>query len=444
MNKIGSDFKIVVGLGKTGISCVRYLAKQGFKIAVVDSSIEPPGLDELRQNFPKIPVYLGGFDIEILKQASELIVSPGVSLHEPEIVECLQRGIKVVGDVELFAQAVKKTSVVAITGSNGKSTVTSLVGEMAKAAGKKVQVGGNFGIPVIDLLDKDAEQYILELSSFQLETTYSLKPDAAVILNISPDHMDRYKDINEYLAAKQRIYLGCETAVINCDDPLCYVEVLLPKKVISYGVCESDKNDFSVDDGYLTCGNKKLLPINELKIKGLHNTSNALAALALGTAINLPLATMLQVLRDFSGLPHRCQWVANINNVDWYNDSKGTNVGATKSAIEGLGSVGCGKLVLIIGGISKDADFTVLRDIVAKYVRAVILIGKDALLIEQALNGASKSLQASSMAEAVSICACEALPGDAVLLSPACASFDMFNNFEHRGEFFIEEVHAIR
>jgi UDP-N-acetylmuramoylalanine--D-glutamate ligase len=439
MNKTDSHLKIVVGLGKTGLSCVRYLVQQGFKVVAVDSRMSPPGLEELRQNFPEVQGHLGGFNAEILSQADELILSPGVSKREPAIAECLERGIKVIGDIELFARAAR-APIVAITGSNGKSTVTSLVGLMAEVAGKKVKVGGNLGVPALDLLDPKAELYVLELSSFQLETTFSLKPAASVVLNVSADHMDRYRDLNEYKLTKQRIYLGCGVAVINRDEPSSYSNVLLPQKIIKFGVGAPDKNDFGVVDGYLVCGNKKLLSIDELKIKGLHNVANALAALALGSAINLPLAVMLQALRDFPGLQHRCQWVANIDNVDWYNDSKGTNVGATKSAIEGLGANNRGKIVLILGGIGKDADFTELRDVVAKYVRAVVLIGKDAKLIEQFLGKENKVLFAASMAEAVAICARKVKSGDAVLLSPACASFDMFNNFEHRGEIFMQEV----
>lgn len=441
MNKISTNLKIIVGLGKTGLSCVRYLAKQGCKVVVVDSRKSPPGLGELQQHFPKVKVYLGGFKEEVLAQADELIVSPGVSLREPAIAACLQRGIKAVGDVELFARAVN-APVIAITGSNGKSTVTSLVGAMAQVSGKKVKVGGNIGVPALDLLDIETELYVLELSSFQLETTYSLKPAAAVILNISPDHMDRYQTLEEYLRAKQRIYLGCQVAVINLDECATYASALLPPRTIGFSINRPNENNFGVINNYLMQGKKKLLPISELKIKGLHNIANALAALALGAAVNLPTEAMLQALRSFPGLSHRCQWVAEINNINWYNDSKGTNVGATKSAIEGLGASG-DKIVLILGGISKGASFIILRDVIAKYVRAVILIGQDALLIEQALAGSSKILHAVSMAEAVVVCAEEAWSGDIVLLSPACASFDMFDNFEHRGEAFMEEVKKI-
>lgn len=439
MNIIDPHLKIVVGLGKTGISCIRYLCQQGCQVAVVDNRTTPPGLEELHQKFPEIPVYLGDFNVEVLTQANELIISPGISLHEPAITECLRRGIKVVGDVALFAQAAQ-APIVAITGSNGKSTVTYLVGMMAEAAGRKIKVGGNIGIPMLDLLDSNTDLYVLELSSFQLETIYAFKPKVAVVLNVSPDHMDRYRDFNEYVSIKQRIYSDCQTAIINRDDYLSHENVALPQKIISFGMDAPQKNNFGIVAGYLAYGNKKLLPIEDLKIKGLHNVANALAALALGTAINLPLAAMLQTLRNFSGLPHRCQWVATINNVAWYNDSKATNVGATKAAIGGLGARMNGKIVLLAGGIGKDANFAELRDVIAKYVHTVVLFGRDALLIQKALIGKSKIFRAESISDAIAICIDVARPGDKVLFSPACASFDMFNNFEHRGTVFMEEL----
>lgn len=450
MKNSSNNFKVIVGLGKTGMSCVRYLARQECSFSVVDSRINPPGLEELQQNFSKILVHTGGFDAAILSQADELIISPGVALSEPALTGCIKRGIKAIGDIELFAKATT-TPIIAITGSNGKSTVTSLVGAMIAAAGKKAMVGGNLGEPALDLLEQDnncdpkspqkkADFYVLELSSFQLETTFSLRAEVAVVLNISPDHMDRYRNFAEYLQAKQRIYVGCRTAIINRDDPASYAGVTLPPRVVSFGLDHPQKGNFGFANGFLMLGDQKLLTARELKIKGLHNTANVLAALAVGSAIDLPLDAMLVALRNFGGLPHRCQWVAKINNVDWYNDSKGTNVGATKSAIEGLGSDIAGKIILIAGGVGKGADFSLLRNVVTKYVRAIILIGKDAALIQQALAGAAKILLASSMLEAVKLSAHEALAADAVLLSPACASMDMFDNFEHRGEVFIDAI----
>ncbi|MDR1057280.1 MAG: UDP-N-acetylmuramoyl-L-alanine--D-glutamate ligase [Coxiellaceae bacterium] len=433
------NLKIIVGLGKTGISCVRYLTKQKCNFAVVDSRSHPPALEELQKKSPSVPTYLGKIDENILSQAQELIISPGVPLSEPAIAACLKRGIEVIGDIELFARTAN-VPIIAITGSNGKSTVTSLVGEMIKAAGKRVGIGGNLGVPALDLLNQNVDFYVLELSSFQLETTVSLKAKAAVVLNISPDHMDRYQSFNDYLQIKQRIYTNCQVAIINRDDHLSHAHTNLSQPVISFGSSKPLADDFGIDHGYLMYGNEKIIPISKLKIKGLHNAINAVAALALGKAIDLPLQQILSVLYEFPGLPHRCQWVANINGVDWYNDSKGTNVGATTAAIEGLGKEISGKIILIAGGLGKDADFSPLQDVIIKYVKTVVLIGKDAPLIQKTLMGTSKILLAPSMQEAVIICAKEASSKDVVLLSPACASYDMFNNFEHRGELFIEEV----
>lgn len=436
MKTIDPQLKIVVGLGKTGTACVRYLHQQGHNIAVVDSRTDPPGLQEIRQKFPEIPLHLGGFKTEILAKANELIVSPGVSLHEPALTECLRRGSKVIGEVELFAQAAQ-APIIAITGSNGKSTVASLVGMMATIAGKKVKIGGNIGIPMLDLLEPNIELYVLELSSFQLETATSLKPAVAVVLNIAEDHMDRYSDLHEYRSTKQRIYKNSLTAVINRQDQLSYQNASLPAKVISFGLNIPQQNNFGITSGYLSYGHNKLLPTTDLKIKGSHNLANALAALALGSTSNLPMGAMLQALRSFPGLPHRCQWVTNINGVDWYNDSKGTNIGATKAAIEGLAN---GKIVLIAGGIGKEANFTELCSVVAKHVRAVVVFGRDAMVIHQALSNVSQIYPVASIAEAVAISKAIALPTDIVLFSPACASFDMFTNFAHRGEVFMAEL----
>lgn len=432
------NLKVIIGLGKTGMSCVRHLARQNCNLAVIDSRTNPPCLKELQRDFPQIPVFLDSFDAAIIDEAHEIILSPGVSLQEKSIARARAHGVPVIGDIELFAR-VATAPIVAITGSNGKSTVTTLVGEMAKNAGLNVKVGGNLGTPALDLLDPLAQLYVLELSSFQLETTHSLKTKAAVVLNVTEDHMDRYCSFDEYLFAKQKIYQNCEIAIINCDEPISYSGVKLPAKIISFGL-KSDRTDFYVHDGYINHANKNLFKINELKIKGLHQVSNTLAALALGTAIGLSEKAMLKALREFPGLPHRCQWVAKINEVDWYNDSKATNVGATEAAIEGLGQELKGKIILIAGGLGKDADFSLLQNPVKKYVRAVILIGKDAPKIEQALKNHTKIIHADSMKNAVLLAKQNAQPNDAVILSPACASFDMFANFEHRGDKFIKEI----
>lgn len=440
-----SILQVVVGLGKTGLSCVQFLAAQNIPLAVTDSRENPPGLAEIQTQFPHIPLSLGKLDANLCAQADRLIVSPGVSIKEPAIANAIAKGIPAIGDIELFAQCVD-APVVAITGSNGKSTVTTLVGEMVRKAGLNVCVGGNLGTPVLDLLfAKKPDVYVLELSSFQLETTFSLKPQAAVLLNLSEDHMDRYRDLDDYLAAKQRIYRGCHTAIVNREEPKIW-ENFLAKNIstIGFSLGTPNASDFglrqSADQWYLAKGEILLVPTSALKIKGRHQLANALAALALGDAIHLPMPAMLAALADFQGLAHRCQWVANFQGVDWYNDSKATNVGAAQAALAGLGAEIKGKLVVIAGGEGKNADFSTLRETAKKYTRCFILIGKDASLMEAALTDSTTIEHAKTLEEAVSIAQKHAKPGDAVILAPACASFDMFNNFEHRGEVFMAAV----
>lgn len=435
-------YTIVVGLGKTGFACLRYLVEQGNNVAVIDNRECPPYLEKMRERYPNVPYSLGSFASPLLAKAHELVVSPGVSLKEPALAECIALGVPVIGDIELFARQAH-APIIAVTGANGKSTVTTLVGLMAEAAGINVKVGGNLGVPALELLDKQAELYVLELSSFQLETTYSLCPAVAVVLNITPDHLDRYHDFTEYCQAKWRIYNECKTAIVNRDDPVSYKGVILPKQVISFGLDKPSVGNFGYSDGTLFYGNKKLLKINELRIRGCHQVANALAALAIGKALGLSVEIMVMVLKSFPGLEHRCQWVREINQVNWFNDSKGTNVGATQASVVGLGQEISGKVVLILGGQGKGADFTLLRAACSQYVRAAILLGQDAALIKQAILGCCRISEAFSMADAVLKAKEEAQPGDVVLLSPACASFDMFNNFEHRGQVFVEEVQKI-
>lgn len=438
-------YTIVVGLGKTGFSCVRYLVEHGYNVAVIDSREHPPSpyLDQFQQQYPAIPCIFGANEnSRIFENVSELVISPGVSLQNSMLVPYLQRGVPAIGDIELFVRAAK-ARIVAITGANGKSTVTTLVGLMAKEAGLKVQVGGNLGLPALDLLDEQVQLYVLELSSFQLETTHSLRAAAAVVLNITPDHMDRYPDFSAYCRAKWRIYDGCETAVINRDDPISYKGAILPANIVSFGLQQSQDRSFGYSEGILFYDNKNLLKINELQIKGRHQIANALAALALGQAVGLPFAAMVNALKKFPGLVHRCQWVRELNGVAWYNDSKGTNVGATQASIVGLGEEISGKIILILGGIGKGADFTPLRLPLSKYVKTTILIGQDAPLIRQALQDCCKINDAASFHEAIEMAQSEAKSADVVLLSPACASFDMFDDFEHRGQVFINEVLAL-
>ncbi|WP_305857089.1 UDP-N-acetylmuramoyl-L-alanine--D-glutamate ligase [Balneatrix alpica] len=447
MQQIGSDqLVIVVGLGKTGLSCVRFLRQRGKRVAVVDTRSQPPGLAELQAEFPDVPYELGGLQVETLKMASELVVSPGLALSTPEIAAAIASGVQVVGDIELFCREAK-APIVAITGSNAKSTVTTLVGLMAEQAGRRVAVGGNLGTPALQLPLEDIDLYVLELSSFQLETTHSLRAEVATVLNISPDHMDRYPNLQAYHAAKHRIFRGCRQVVVNKDDVLSrpLVADALSHWYFSLGPSDLDTFGLERDEqghSWLAYRKQRLLPTSSLKIRGLHNQANALAALALGHSVGLPMEAMLATLREFAGLTHRCQWVRERQGVLYFNDSKGTNVGATLAALQGLGGDLSGKIVLIAGGDGKGADFAELAPPLATYGRALVVIGRDAEKIA-AHAGDLAVVRATSMQEAVEQAAMLAQPGDAVLLSPACASFDMFNHFEHRGEVFMQAVQEL-
>ena len=436
--------RVVIGLGKTGLSCVRYLRSLGYKVAVNDTRDNPPNLAELQAEFPDVEISLGKLDEHLLLKAHEIIASPGISINEPELLSArLNAGISVIGDIELFCRAVDKP-IVAITGSNAKSTVTTLVGLMAENAGINVAVGGNLGTPVLELLNQPADLYVLELSSFQLETTHSLRAAAAVVLNISEDHMDRYANMQEYHKAKHRIYRNCHFYITNRQDLLTVP--LLPEAIpnTSFGLDKPDLNTYGVireqGKNYLAKGQAKLLATDEMGIFGEHNVANALAALALGEAVNIPMAAMLQTLKAFTGLKHRCQLVVKDQGVAWYNDSKGTNVGATLAAINGLGAAISGKVLLIAGGVGKGQDFSPLSPALAQYGKALILLGEDAEKIDQAVRADIPKVHVSSLVAAVQQAQQLASEGDAILLSPACASFDMFKHYEDRGEQFVLAV----
>ena len=444
-SRSSAELSVIVGLGATGLSCARYFQAAGMPFAMVDTRPAPPQLDAFRQLYPGVEVELGSLDAAIFNRASQIILSPGIALAEPAIARQLQRGIPVIGDIELFARAVNKP-VISITGTNAKSTVTTLVAEMARAAGYQTQAGGNLGVPALDMLvqQPEADLFVLELSSFQLETTHTLHSAVATVLNISPDHMDRYESLQAYQAAKLRVYQHCLTAICNRDDALTVVPHT-PKFLFTLG--EPSENEFGLRGNgrevHLAFGEQLLLPVRDLPVAGRHYQANALASLAIGHAFGLPFEVMIAVLRQFTGLPHRCQLVRNRRGVKWYNDSKGTNVGATQAAIEGLGQHIQGKLILIAGGVGKQADFSPLLPAIQAYARHVVLIGESARELADLIDGRTPISFASSMDEAVQRCDAVVQSGDSVLLSPACASFDMFKNFEHRGEVFAEVVEQL-
>jgi len=432
-------YTLVVGLGKTGLSVVRYLRALGEAVIVVDSRDIPPGLNALKSNYDDVELHTGAFDDALFINAHRIIVSPGVALSEPALLEARKNNIEIIGDIDLFAHEVE-APVIGITGSNGKSTVTTLLALMAKQAGLKSIASGNIGLPVLDSLDDDVDLYVLELSSFQLETLQNLPMKAAVVLNISADHLDRYESLASYAACKQLIYENANTLVLNKDDALANKINKKSAKQLSFTLAVPAETEFGVCGKNLCFGQQKLIAIDDLKIKGQHNLQNALAALALGFAIGLPMNDMLAALRKFKGLPHRAQFVAQINGVNWVNDSKATNVGATIAALLGLP----GKHVLIAGGVGKGADFSVLSDAVKNHCRAVVLFGEDAELIQSVLPQMIPVKRVLDMRAAVAAAEALAQSGDNVLLAPACASFDMFENFEQRGDAFIKEVEALQ
>jgi UDP-N-acetylmuramoylalanine--D-glutamate ligase len=415
----------------------------------------PPVFAALREELPQVEIYCGAFSDEIYSQIELIAISPGVPLSVPAVQRAKARGIPVVGDIELLARLLTpgggspSTRVIVITGSNGKTTVTSMVGAMCRAAGLDTEVAGNISPAVLDVLlrrnEKQPEVWVLELSSFQLETISTLNAVAATVLNVSEDHLDRYVGMGAYAAAKARIFQGTGVQVLNRDDACSFGMRLSGRKHVSFGLdAPPCPEDFGIEqvgkETWLLQGQQRLMNANELQVTGLHNVANALAALTLCSTIGLPQVPLLDALRKFKGLPHRVEFVAEINGIVYYDDSKGTNVGATVAALLGLGRLA----VLIVGGEGKEQDFAPLHPVVAQHARAVVLIGRDANMIAAALQGCGVPVvHAQDMADAVRQSAALAQPGDAVLLSPACASFDMFHNYKHRADIFVGAVRLI-
>ncbi|HFK4947457.1 TPA: UDP-N-acetylmuramoyl-L-alanine--D-glutamate ligase [Klebsiella oxytoca] len=421
---------VIIGLGMTGLSCVDFFMARGVTPRVMDTRVAPAGLDKLPEAVER---YVGGLNEDWLLTADLIVASPGIALAHPSLSAAADAGVEIVGDIELFCREAQ-APVVAITGSNGKSTVTSLVGEMAKAAGMNVGVGGNIGLPALMLLDPERELYVLELSSFQLETTSSLRAVAATILNVTEDHMDRYPlGLQQYRAAKLRIYENARACIVNADDALTMPVRGADERCISFGV---DVGDYHLnrqqDETWLRVKGEKVLNVKEMKISGQHNYSNALAALALADAAGLPRASSLKALTTFAGLAHRFQLVLEHNGVRWINDSKATNVGSTEAALNGLHLDGT--LYLLLGGDGKSADFTPLsRYLTGDNIR-LYCFGRDGAQL--AALRPDVAVQTETMEQAMRQIAPQVVPGDMVLLSPACASLDQFKNFEQRGDIF--------
>jgi len=445
---------LVLGLGDTGLSMTRWLAARGARVSVADTRATPPHAGVLAE-VPGVALATGRYEASVFERADAIAISPGVDRREQLVADAVRRGVPVVGDIEIFAGAlssisakrsVRRPPVIAITGSNGKSTVTAMAGEASRAAGWNTVVAGNIGLPVLDALtpieggEAMPDVFVLELSSFQLESTASLHADAATVLNITEDHLDRYDGIAGYAAAKARIFEGGGVQVLNRDDSWSMSMALAGRSAVTFGLDAPRSENWGVIDKVIVHGGEPVMSLDELPVAGLHNAANALAALALGHAIGLPVEGMVEGLRRFRGLPHRLEQVGELGGITFFDDSKGTNVGATVAALNGMPR----PVVLIAGGDGKGQDFSPLAAAVAAHARAVVLIGRDAAEIERAIAGTGVDLfKAQSLEEAVALAYGAGRAGDAVLLSPACASYDMFRSYVHRGEVFVQAVQAL-
>jgi UDP-N-acetylmuramoylalanine--D-glutamate ligase len=429
---------LVVGLGLTGFSVARYLLAQGYRCRVQDTRDIPPYLQQLRAQFPQVKFVRRSLNAELISWADVLVVSPGLSISQPEIVQATDLGKAVIGDIELFAQAVTKP-VIAITGSNGKSTVTTLLGEMIVADKKTVGVGGNIGTPALDLLEMAADYFVLELSSYQLETTHSLRPAVATVLNLSEDHLDRYDSYADYVQAKLRIYRNAALCISNRDDETTRHD----SSDILFGLSLDPDNEFglvkTVNETCLAHKGEAWINVNQLQVSGRHNWANCLAAMALANTIGISKQAIIDAMLNYKGIPHRSEWIAEVDGVEWINDSKATNVGAASASIEGRDR----PVILIAGGESKNADMGVLYQVIKQKVKLVLLMGVDADRLEQAWRGATRIEKVENMAAAVTRAKQQAQPGDCVLLAPACASFDMYPKFEARGDDFADNVRRL-
>jgi len=436
---------LILGAGLTGMSCARFLRSHDLNFSLNDSRPDIIDTEHFAKDFPDTQISLGAWDKALIADAEAIIASPGVDLNQPDIQEAISENCDLLGDIELYCR-LKDTSILAVTGSNGKSTLVSLLAFLGQALGIDAQLGGNIGAPVLDSIEQEPEVLVLELSSFQLETLSSMKAVAASILNISDDHLDRHRTMANYQAIKQNIYQDCRLAVVNRDDALTLVdEKYAPESVVSIGTDKPEQGHFGIaqfeGEQCLMFGEQALIKLIELPLSGLHNALNCMAALAMGQSAGWPLLAMVEKLKGFTGLPHRCQAIETRDGVRWINDSKATNVGATLAAIEGLANTlsSSNKLILIAGGDGKGADFSPLSAAINEHVDWLITLGKDGREIAKLK---ADSIFTRTMDEAVACARTKAEKGDLVLLSPACASLDMFKNFAARGEAFVNAVQA--
>ncbi len=449
--ELANQRTLVVGLGESGLATATWLARQGARVRVVDSRPQPPAADALRLAVPEAELVAGGFALSTLTGIDLVALSPGVPVQEPLVQAALAAGVPLVSEIELFAWGIRDrrppVQVIAITGSNGKTTTTALTGALCRAAGRRTAVAGNIGpaalAALMTALDSGElpDLWVLELSSFQLETTHTLNADAAALLNVSEDHLDRYRDLDDYATSKLRIFQGDGARVLNRDDARSLAAASCEQRVITFGLQPPPSaGDYGLVDGWIVRGQQRLLALAEMQLVGPHNAANAMAALALCDAVGIAAPELAPTVAGFASLAHRVARITEIAGVTYFDDSKGTNVGATLAALQGLGR----PVAIILGGDGKKQDFSPLRPAIERHARAVALIGRDAPAIAAVLNGCRAPVQVCvDMCEAVNWCAAKTQTGDAVLLSPACASTDMYRNYEHRAEAFVAAVRRL-
>lgn len=433
-----------MGLGSTGLSVARYFQRNDIEAIFYDSREQPPGIEALKEINPNAVPVLGENANGLLASANRIIVSPGIPDSNSLLADAREKNIEIVSDIDIFVDKAA-APIAAVTGSNGKSTVTTLLALMCKSAELRVLAGGNLGKPALDLLaEEKPDYYVLELSSFQLQRTPRLPLEVAGLLNISPDHLDWHADEAEYRAAKYRIFREAQAVVFNRADE--NAEQHIPNGVprLSFGLDEPAESQYGIrlEDGveFLARGEQLLLSVHDIALVGRHNQSNALAALAMGSSMGLDLRPMLQVLNEFPGLPHRMHIVDRISGVLYINDSKATNIGAAVASVESID----GFVVLIAGGDGKGADFGELAKAIHHRLRCAVLIGEDAPAIAYALDGLAPAHLAENMHDAVRLAASFAEDGDTVLLAPACASFDQYENYQRRGDDFCDAVAELK
>jgi len=429
---------LVIGMGVTGVSCARYFAARGIAVQFADSREQPPGLDEVRQLCPQAEIFAGALPEELPSGVVQVVVSPGVRVPEALLAQARSNSVSVVSDIDLYLME-EMSSVLLVTGSNGKSTVTSLVNHILNAAGRQSVAGGNLGIAALDLLDEPHDVAVLELSSFQLERSQPPHSAVAAVLNLAVDHIDQHGSFTAYRDAKARIYENCELALVNRDEPELAAMVPAGKPTISFGIGQPREGEWGVAGGQVMFGNEPVMPVSGIPLVGRHNLANVLAACAIAQASGVPRSVMAAAVSSFAALEHRMQLVPTDDGIVWINDSKATNEAAAAASVDSVSD----PLILIAGGDGKGSDFAMLAEALLGRDACALIYGQDAVEIQAVLAPVCAVSRVADLEAAVKDAGAIAKPGCTVLLAPACSSLDMFRNFAERGERFVAAVNSL-